>query len=478
MPGVMPPTLRAWLPSRLALACFLMGTLNNLTFVVNNAVATTLLPGQVGLVYIINVCPELLVKGTAPCWWHWSGYNSKMIFAGVCFGANLLLVHSGLSVSTGWKLVGVALSDLGGGLGEASMLALSQSFEAPRICLSAWSSGTGAAGVIGYLLSMYALPLLGTAGRLTFAALLLAAFWSTYFILLPKPTRVDNWMAGPLLARGRGFCNAPSENGAQHTATASCAGDGESNDATVCERREVDPSTSSLGGAAEHDAISSAEHDTVAAAYAAAGLARPLTAPEKLAMLARLVPFVLPIVLVYWAEYAMQSGAWTAFALGGAITSAHARERAYQLLNLFYQVGVLISRSAGRLFTLSMCMLWVAAWAQVGMLVLFVADGAAQLWRGPSLVLPALVVGLLGGTNYIQTMLAIDRCLPQRMREVALATISVGSPVGILLADATGLLLQWCLFRYHHIIISQGGWCPLVPAQNASVHTTHVRREQ
>ena len=59
-------------PSKATVAFFLMGTLNNLTFVVNAAGASELLPGQVALVYIINSSPELLVKGTAPLWWHWS----------------------------------------------------------------------------------------------------------------------------------------------------------------------------------------------------------------------------------------------------------------------------------------------------------------------------------------------------------------------------------------------------------------------
>jgi hypothetical protein len=73
-------------------------------------------------------------------------------------------------------------------------------------------------------------------------------------------------------------------------------------------------------------------------------------------------------------------------------------------------------------------------------------------WRGRS-------------TNYIQTMMAIDRDFTPRLRELALATVSVASPMGILLADATGLLLQWCLFR----ALSLGdGWCPFVPAPHHS----------
>ena len=104
------------------------------------------------------------------------------------------------------------------------------------------------------------------------------------------------------------------------------------------------------------------------------------------------------------------------------------------------------------------------------MLILFVADGFTLLWVGPTLAIPALFVGLLGGTNYIQILMAIDRRLPKRLRELALATVSVGAPVGILAADASGLLLQQCLFRFHDLPAVSGHradeWCPLVPLVN------------
>ena len=95
------------------------------------------------------------------------------------------------------------------------------------------------------------------------------------------------------------------------------------------------------------------------------------------------------------------------------------------------------------------------------MLLLFVLDGFTLAWSNAGLAAPAFAVGLLGGTNYIQTMLAIDKRLPPSMRELALATVSAGAPVGMLLADMTGLLLQWCLFRAHGLSV-RGGWCPLV----------------
>ena len=433
------------LPSRLVIGCFLMGTINNLTFVITNSSATDILPGHVGIVYIINTLPELIVKGTAPWWWHYSGYGAKFLFAGACFGANLVLVSAGLHLPTGWVLLGVVFADLGGGLGEASMLALSQSYAEPQAALSAWSSGTGAAGVLGYVLSMHVLPHLGEMGKLVFAALLLAAYWFTFFVLLPRADRPVGTasMGGPLLSSAEGM---PAGGEAAREAAEQCA---------------VSASFDGDGACGDEAAgnVQVAAEDSPAA---------PLSTGEKFAMQAKLVPYVLPLMQVYWSEYAIQAGAWTSFSFDGPLDSPAARTRAYQQLNLFYQIGVLVSRSAGRLFTLSLPLLWAAAWAQVAMLVLFVADGALQLWVGPSLVLAAIIVGLFGGTNYIQSMLAIDRQLPPRMRELALATITIGAPVGILLADATGLLVQWCLFRYHAIHLD-GGWCPVIPSHgNAS----------
>ena len=153
-----------WL-TRNVLAFFLLGLLNNLTFVLNSAGAGDILPDAIAVVYIIQSLPELLVKATAPFWWHRSTYRAKIIFTGCCFAVNMVLVSSNLGLPVPLQLLGVALSDLGGGLGEASVLALSQFYEDPGWQLSAWSSGTGLAGVLGYLLQMYVLPHFGIASR-------------------------------------------------------------------------------------------------------------------------------------------------------------------------------------------------------------------------------------------------------------------------------------------------------------------------
>ena len=93
---------------------------------------------------------------------------------------------------------------------------------------------------------------------------------------------------------------------------------------------------------------------------------------------------------------------------------------------------------------------------QVGNLVFFVADGALQFWTGVTLTLPALLVGCCAGTLYVQTFTAIDRELEPCKRELALSTASAGTPAGILLADLTGLVVQWCLFKANGIPLANG----------------------
>ena len=92
---------------RTVVAFFLLGLFNNLTFVINSAAAPAILPGAVGVVYIINCVPGLLVKLTAPFWWHWFSYRTKVLFVGGCFLGNMTLTNPGFAFSTPLQLLGV-----------------------------------------------------------------------------------------------------------------------------------------------------------------------------------------------------------------------------------------------------------------------------------------------------------------------------------------------------------------------------------
>jgi hypothetical protein len=66
---------------------------------------------------------------------------------------------------------------------------------------------------------------------------------------------------------------------------------------------------------------------------------------ERMQMTLGLWRWGVPLIVVYFAEYAMQSGTWTA--IGFPVNDCDARKRFYQYAGFCYQAGVLISRSSG-----------------------------------------------------------------------------------------------------------------------------------
>lgn len=62
-----------------------------------------------------------------------------------------------------------------------------------------------------------------------------------------------------------------------------------------------------------------------------------------------LYPYMIPLFLVYAAEYSLQAGTWTA--IGSPLTNVLKRDEFYEYSNWMYQAGVFVSRSSGTLFT-------------------------------------------------------------------------------------------------------------------------------
>jgi hypothetical protein len=65
--------------------------------------------------------------------------------------------------------------------------------------------------------------------------------------------------------------------------------------------------------------------------------ASAMTFQQRLKVTCDLWPYMVPLFVVYFAEYAMQSGTWTA--IGFPVTSADARHKFYLYSNWVYQAG-------------------------------------------------------------------------------------------------------------------------------------------
>ncbi|CAF5052638.1 unnamed protein product [Rotaria sp. Silwood1] len=104
-------------------------------------------PISTGAILLVDVLPELIIKLIAPFFMHKISYNIRFVFI-VLFAASALIIV-GTSKVIALSLFGVVCASISAGVGEVTMLQLT-SFYAKHT-VSAWSSGTGAAGLFGAL---------------------------------------------------------------------------------------------------------------------------------------------------------------------------------------------------------------------------------------------------------------------------------------------------------------------------------------
>jgi battenin len=165
---------------------------------------------------------------------------------------------------------------------------------------------------------------------------------------------------------------------------------------------------------------------------------------QRLHLTLSLYPYIIPLFLVYAAEYTMQAGTWTA--IGFPITNAIARNEFYFAANWAYYAGVFISRSSGTLFTAPMWLLWLMPILQCANVGFFWIVAANQVFYNWWLLIGCFYTGLLGGAVYVHGFTRICKDLPKEHVEFALSATSVGECFGIFTADVCGLFLQSCLY--------------------------------
>jgi len=425
---------------RAVLAFWLLGCLNNSSFVIMIAAATSIESGGVGIVYLADIMPGLVLKASAPYWFDRVSYRTRTVACAFLMSMCFLIVA--LAEATALQLLGVALASAQCSVGEASMLALASRYKtaapagarraddgeeqaaagAGAATLTAWSSGTGFAGVFGYawLTVLHTWCGLGFTPTILLALSLAVAWIFVFFRVLPPPPPVeDDNDDGVGIRGGRGGTMAvavaekvapgsrvrPQYNplgGARHAgehtmgqdgadggksledagalAVHGSGGGGDAASAMASARRSNCSTGSSGDHACAHGPLlaapqspangaegygsesGSGENEGHGALLAPSPLggggggsgdfsggggsgdvvAVGLTPGERLWFVAGLWPITVPLLVVYVAEYALQSGVWSA--IGFPVRSSHARDEFYGYANWCYQLGVFASR--------------------------------------------------------------------------------------------------------------------------------------
>jgi len=302
------------------------------------------------------------------------------------------------------QLIGVAMVSAQVGMGEASLLALAGKFDTGgrKACLTAFSSGTGVAGIFGFL------------WKFVFNEWLKLSLTVTLYLALSLP-----------FAYGSVYWNYLRNN---------------------------TPAISySYDNLPEHEIESTTDRNVKM---------DNMTTWQRFQKVLSLWPYMIPLFIVYAAEYTLQSGIWTA--IGFPLEDEQARAKFYERSNWIYQMGVFLSRSSGNIFTAPMSILWLMPVLQSINVVFFWEIAKYQFWYNNLLLIPAFYVGLLGGGVYINGYTRVCLDIPIEYREFALSSTSLAESLGVVLAEVMGLYMQACLYQRHNI----GGALVSCPIRN------------
>ena len=313
------------------------------------------------------------------------------------------------------RLLGIAIASFASGLGEITYLQYSTRYvpQVTTYCVGWFASGTGAAGLVGASAWWIVRPL-GVRLGLSLLAFLSFGTAISFFCVLPEPKKMP--------------VSVPSE----------------------------DESTEALMSLPDQDS----DHTRLVA----------LSFSDKMKLLKpMLLPYILPLVLVYFAEYTINQG--VAPTLLFIVPDSkqhkllsmiiHTLRDYYPLYQLVYQAFVFISRSYTSILPLPpipKAWLWSPAILQVCLLVLLSTESIYDWFKASvarSLVIVLVAVeGLAGGSSYVSVMSHIggsDRAhtMPQEYSartiqeyEFKIGSVSLGDSLGIVLATLVSIPLQ------------------------------------
>ncbi|XP_054525109.1 battenin isoform X9 [Pan troglodytes] len=168
------------------------------------------------------------------------------------------------------------------------------------------------------------------------------------------------------------------------------------------------------------------------------GSSSSLSLRERWTVFKGLLWYIVPLVVVYFAEYFINQGLFELLFFRNTSLSHAQQYRWYQML---YQAGVFASRSSLRCCRIRFT--WALALLQCLNLVFLLAD----VWFGflPSIYLVFLIIlyeGLLGGAAYVNTFHNIALETSDEHREFAMAATCISDTLGISLSGLLALPLH------------------------------------
>jgi len=381
--------------------------INNVLYVIILSAALDLVGPDIpkGVVLLADVIPSFITKLVAPYFIHLVPYEVRILaFAALSAGGMLIISMTPSYVdggTTAAKLVGVLLASLSSGGGELSFLGLVHYYG--PFSLAAWGSGTGGAGLIGA--GAYALATtsfgLSVKSTLLASAFLPAVMLVSFFMILPLEP----------LKHGRRLATIKDDD-----------------DETNTPEREglLAPEDQDLGSLSNRRRKSSGW----------VLFKRNLTRAQSL-----FFPYMLPLLLVYIAEYTINQGVSPTLLFPLDQTPFKHYRAFYPTYNAIYQAGVFISRSSTPFFRIHN--LYLPSFLQVINLVVLIFHSLFTFI--PSIYIIFAIIfweGLLGGLVYVNTFAEISDKVEKKDREFSLSATTVSDSGGICVAGFMSMAIE------------------------------------
>ncbi|KAE8352666.1 protein btn1 [Aspergillus coremiiformis] len=406
---------------RVCIAFWLFGLINNVLYVIILSAALDLVGPSVpkGVVLLADVIPSFGAKLIVPYFIHVVPYSVRVVVFVLFSAIGMLLVAlspgytDGGTMST--KIAGIILASLSSGVGELSFLGLTH-FYGP-FSLAAWGSGTGAAGLVGAGAYVLATTSFGFSVKTTLlaSACLPAVMVVSFFTILPRSL--------PAVPAGYRAVIAPDRLAEERVFT--------SDDCDEA-MNETDGFLASSIPSIEGQKMSRSESGSLRWQHIKANLQR---------VRGLFFPFMLPLLLVYVAEYTINQGVAPTL-LFPLTESPFTHFRAfYPAYNAIYQVGVFISRSSTPFFRIHD--LYIPSFLQVANLVILILHSLFNFI--PSVYIVFAIIfweGLLGGLVYVNTFAEIGDRVPQEEREFSLGATTVSDSGGICIAGFASMIFE------------------------------------
>ncbi|CAL8082679.1 unnamed protein product [Calicophoron daubneyi] len=403
-----------------------------------------------GSILLADIIPSLGLKLVAHLFIHKLHFHVKILLT-CALALNSFLMVS-FSTSMAMSIAGIVSASLSSGIGDISFLSMMAFFH--RNCVSAWSSGTGAAGVAGAFVYAALTSALSPEVTLLILTVVPVTIALVYFFLLDRPDHPK--------FRIRCHCfRAPPEALSMRTETVSRystltedekAHEGSSsgvvnpaNTITDDEPDLVETGRPKESSSKENESVSqtgsNSDTSSVASSDSAGHVSLQQVHPDwrtKLLIIWDLTPLLVYLTLVYFFEYMINQSLFELLYFPNFTLSSTEQYRWYQVL---YQIGVFFSRSSINLFRIRWT--WILAVLQGANFVLFLTQ---VLYRFiPSIWIIFVLIlyeGCLGGLSYVNTFFRVIKDTAPAHREFAMAFSAIADALGITVAGFSSIPLH------------------------------------